>query len=77
MRIKIREAIAGHADERYNLDAHSYRPGEIIELDDALAQAWLDSGIAVLPEQEPPVEEPPVEETHHGHYSKKQPQRAK
>jgi hypothetical protein len=77
MRIKIREAIAGHADERYNLDDHSYRPGEIVELDDTLAQAWLDSGIAVVPEQEPPVEEPPAEESHHGHHSKKPPKGTK
>jgi hypothetical protein len=72
MRIKIREAIAGHGDERYKLDDHSYRPGEVVEIDDTLAQAWLDSGVAVLPEQEPPAEEPPAEESHHSvHHSKK------
>jgi hypothetical protein len=67
MKIKIREAIAGHADERYNLDDHSYRPGETIELDDTLAQAWLDSGIAVLPDDEVM----PVEESQPVQHSKK------
>jgi hypothetical protein len=57
MRVKIIEPVAGHADARYNLDDHAFRPGEIAELDDALAQAWIDSGRAALPDSEPP--EPP------------------
>jgi hypothetical protein len=58
MRVKIIEPVAGHADERYNLEDHVFRPGEIVELDDGLAQSWIDSGRAAIPDPEPPAPPP-------------------
>lgn len=71
MKVTIRTPIAGHADIRYNLPDHSFRPGESVELDDTLAQAWIESGIAQADEtqeHEPPAATPrksPARVTHH------------
>ena len=66
MKVKIIEAIAGNADERYGLSDFSFRPGEEIELDDTLAAAWIESGRAA------PVESAAVESAeapaHHEHH---------
>jgi hypothetical protein len=62
MRVKIIEPIAGHADERYNLEDHSFKPGEVVDLHDDLAAAWIADGRAAVPDPEPPTPpEPPVQ----------------
>ena len=46
MKVTIVQSIAGHADPRYELEDFSFRPGETVDLNDELAEAWLASGIA-------------------------------
>jgi hypothetical protein len=49
-RVVIQQAIAGNADERYSLADFSFRPGEVVDLDDTLAASWIEGGIAVSQE---------------------------
>jgi hypothetical protein len=46
LRVVIQQPVAGLAEPRYGLDDFSFRPGEIVDLDNALAEAWIASGIA-------------------------------
>jgi hypothetical protein len=68
MKIVIKMPIAGHAEPMYSLPEFSYRPGELVEIDDTLAGHWIASGIAEAapdipqPEDKPEEEKPP----HHG-----------
>lgn len=48
MKIVMLEAVAGGADpDRGLLEDFSFKPGDLLELDDAQAQAWIASGRAV------------------------------
>ena len=51
IRVVIQEPIAGLADPRYGLADFSFRPGQIADIDDALAEAWLASGVAKSKEE--------------------------
>lgn len=53
MKIKIKQSIAGNADESYGLESFSFAPGQVVEIHDELAAAWLASEVA-----EPVVESP-------------------
>ena len=46
MKVTILQSIAGHADPRYDLSEHSFRPNEIADLHNDLARAWCASGVA-------------------------------
>jgi hypothetical protein len=46
MKVTILQSIAGNAEPLYDLPEFSFRPGETVELNDALAKAWIASGIA-------------------------------
>jgi len=46
MKILMLQSIAGHAVPRYGLADFGFAPGSVIEIDDELAQAWVDAGIA-------------------------------
>jgi hypothetical protein len=53
MKIKLNCAIAGHADTVHGLDKEfAFRPGEIVDLPEALAQKWIKAEIATA--LEPP-----------------------
>lgn len=71
MRVKVLEARAGLADERYNLPDFSFRPGEEVELHDDLAAAWIESGIAAAVEEAEPAEAEPIRHSHHETKTKK------
>jgi hypothetical protein len=77
MRVKMIEARAGHADETYNLpDNFSFRPGEIVDLDDALAAAWIESGEAeavdeVEPSPAAPTKKAAARASSHGSHERK------
>lgn len=58
MKVRFIQAIAGHADERYGLEDHSFRPGEVAEVDDALGQSWVDAGVAAAADEEAASETP-------------------
>jgi len=42
----MKTSIAGHAEPMYGLPDFSFRIGEIVDLDQKLAEAWIASGIA-------------------------------
>ena len=46
MKIVILQSIAGNAEPMYNQPEFGYAPGQIVEVDDGLAKAWIASGIA-------------------------------
>ena len=52
MKIRMLTSIAGHADPANGLDDDfSFKPGELLELDEPLAEAWIAAGHAeVAPE---------------------------
>jgi hypothetical protein len=50
MIVVIQQSIAGNADDRYGLAEFSFRPREVVDLDDTLAAAWIEAGIAVAQE---------------------------
>ena len=50
IRVVMQQSIAGNADERYSLADFSFRPGEVVDLDDTLAASWIEGGIAVSQE---------------------------
>jgi hypothetical protein len=47
MIVVIQQSIAGNADDRYGLAEFSFRPHEVVDLDDTLAAAWIETGIAI------------------------------
>lgn len=47
MKIQIIQSIAGHEQPIYDLADFSFAPGSIVEVHDALAEAWIASGIAI------------------------------
>jgi hypothetical protein len=62
MKVKIVQSIAGHADPRYELKDFGFRPGEVVDVDDELASAWLVQGIAEAYQEPTPPEPPPTED---------------
>jgi hypothetical protein len=56
MKVLILMSIAGNEDPLYDLPHFSFSPGDIVELDDDLASAWIDSGIA----GDPPASKAPL-----------------
>jgi len=46
MRIRLKTSIAGHAEPLYGLSDFMFKPGEVVELDARLAEAWCASGVA-------------------------------
>lgn len=54
MKVRILTSISGNPEPLYDLPHFSFSPGEIVEIDDELATAWINSGIA----EEPPASKP-------------------
>jgi hypothetical protein len=53
-RVKILMSIAGLAAPEYGLEEFAFQPGQILELETALAARWIAGGIAeAAPEPEP------------------------
>lgn len=48
MKVRMLTNIAGHP---------TYHSGEIVDLDDRIAQAWIKDGLAVLVRDKEPVEQ--------------------
>lgn len=46
MKIQILQSIAGHAVPHYRLAEFGFPPGAVIEINDELAAAWVEAGIA-------------------------------
>jgi hypothetical protein len=46
MKVRMLVSIAGHAEPAYSLPEFSFSPGDEVDLDPALAKAWLESGHA-------------------------------
>jgi hypothetical protein len=46
-RVRIKQAIAGNREPEYDLLADfSFAPGEVVALDQRLAESWIAAGIA-------------------------------
>lgn len=46
MKVSILQSIAGNAEPMYGQPEFGYAPGQVVEVDDALARAWIAGGIA-------------------------------
>jgi hypothetical protein len=46
-KVRMLQAIAGHADPAKGLPDFSYMPGQLVTLPAALASAWISAGICV------------------------------
>jgi hypothetical protein len=66
MRVEILKSIAGRGEPNYNLSEFSFDVGEVVDLEDFLAAAWCDSGIAQKAKKGAKLgkPEPPAAETH-------------
>ena len=51
MKVIILQSIAGNAEPRYDLPEFAFRPGEMVDLNDDLAKAWISSGVAEKPKK--------------------------
>ena len=48
MKVRMLVSIAGHAEPKYGLPEFAFKPGEVVELNDTLAEAWVTAEIAQL-----------------------------
>jgi hypothetical protein len=51
LRVQFQTAIAGHLDDRRDF---VFRPGQVAEVADEQARAWVASGVAIATHQAPP-----------------------
>lgn len=54
MKVRILTSICGHAEPMYDLPDFCFAVGDVVDLHDGLASAWIKSGIA----EEPPPSKP-------------------
>jgi hypothetical protein len=47
MKVRIKVSIAGLAEPLYGLEAFSFAPGHVVDLDTTLAGHWIASGTAI------------------------------
>lgn len=52
MTVQMLVSIAGHGDKTYDLEDFSFVPGQEVEIDEALAEKWIEGGLAVDVEDE-------------------------
>jgi hypothetical protein len=51
MKVKMLVSIAGHAEPKYGLPEFAFKPGEVVELTDTLAKAWIAGWLAEAVEE--------------------------
>lgn len=49
--LRISVNIAGNPEPLYDLPEHNYKPGQRITVHPALAESWINAGIAEAPEE--------------------------
>lgn len=53
MQIKMLQSIAGHADPDNDIEEFSFKPGDVVDLKDGVAKAWVAGGLAEAVQKEP------------------------
>jgi hypothetical protein len=46
IKVRIKRPIAGNAEPIYDLPDFGFAPGQVVELDQRLAESWIASGVA-------------------------------